>query len=326
MRLIAEQKGGSAAVQAPAVWAWVFFALLLWPVRQAATPPEPSLKLAERWLAAIRSNDPQGAIEAARLLAPEPREVLSDPAFTRLARDSGVPLVVYSAPYNDDDYALWREALFFHTLATKITRGDRSDLASLHRAVVERMALPEGRRAKNPSPRDIWFGGAGSCDERSWVFAALAHQLGWNPEIVHLIHPETQGSPHTICTLSRPDHGVWFADPLCNVLIPRTVESAADDPELLQRIWPDRPLWHRSIRQPRFWIPALPQDYFPRNQRLYLRLLPLLKDRCPRFGEPPGLRLAEARDRHATDAHVELWYFPFAIYCTERNSTGRSKP
>lgn len=211
----------------------------------------------------------------------------------KLSETEGIKASFFTAPFNYWDFNLWKHAYFFQKLSQKITGGDSNNIKAMIAAVQNHIS-PEDNETLPvaPWPYQIWQRGFGVCDRQAWVLCELAYQAGWETQIVYLRDPETKASPHTICELRKPGRLVYFADPFENLLFPqKSVEDVATNENLLQTLWPDNPERGTALQDSVFWTPSYPQDYCPRNQKLYKILQKSLKKRCPRFGVPPDARL-----------------------------------
>lgn len=280
--------------------------------------------LEERWLAAVAHDDADTALVLApRIAAGAPLPEL--PAeHVELAEREGLRKSFLRAPFNVWDYRLWQDAWFFHDLARRLAEGEPDEVVALFRAVAERVEKRAGDAADIPWPREVWERGRGLCDRQAWLLAELAWQRGFETQVVYLRDPERDmESPHTVCEIRRGKE-VWFADPFHGALRPgKSVEAVAMDAELPKKIWPDHPRFWRSMQACVLWTPAYAQDYCPRNQRLARRLRAVLKDRCPRFGEPPAARLARYKELRGTPSAgapefpMELWFYPLRLLRAE---------
>lgn len=301
------------AVLAGAVVAWAVVAA--WPART----PGPRER-AEQWLAAVAANDVEKALALANEIVPDPGNAPVSQGYLDLAKRNGVPREFFSSAYDEWDFQLWRDALFFQRLARKITSDKPADIEKLFAAVVERIEPREQKSRQPPWPREIWRRGWGACDRQVWALCELAYQGGWETQIVYLTDPKTAVSPHTVCELRRPGGEVWFADPFRKVLLARTSidELAADEKQLL-KIWPDRADFRAAIQGSIFWTPSYPQDYRRRNQLLHERLAGMLGGRCPRFGAEPAGRMLHYKSFRGktpsgrTPFKMDLWFYPFRL-------------
>jgi len=281
--------------------------------------------LAEQWLAAVAADDAGLAVELARKLAPETEGDVPADEYLVLAKDNGVPREFFTQSYNKWDYQLWRHAFLFQQLARAIDCDNPDDVRKLFDAVVKRIEPREQKTHRAPWPYEIWRRRWGVCDRQSWVLCELAYQRGWQTQVVYLI--DAKGvSPHTVCELRRPGGEVWFADPFRKVLLPEmSVDAVAADDKTLLEIWPDRPDFRAAIQGSIFRTPSYPQDYCGRNQRLHERLVAILGNRCPRFGEDPARRMRRYSDIRSKQApgkkefRMDVWFYPFRLLWHELN-------
>ena len=211
---------------------------------------------------------------------------------------------------------------FFRKLARHVTEGRQDEVRALYEAVRARVDgnEPAGGPPVAHWPYYTWQSGHGLCDRQAWVLCELAWQLGYECEVVYLTDPETGKSPHTICEIRRAPDRVWLADPYLGFLLPNvTAEMLADNADLMEQVWPDKPELHKAMQHCVRLTPAYPQSYCPRDQRLARRLCDALGDRAPRFGEDPVERLQryealmQAGPGPAPRFPITLWQYPWRI-------------
>lgn len=288
--------------------------------QEACSGAVDSRPVEERWLSAVAANDVKTALAlASEICADLPREA-ADQECVDLAEKSGIKGAFFDAAFGVWDFQLWAHAHFFRWLADAITGGDQDDIEAIYSATIRRLEPKEGRFPHVPWPYWIWQRGFGVCDRQSWVLCELAYQSGWETQIVYLIDPKTQGSPHTVCELRKGRGRAWFADPLCKILLPhKSVDEVASDPQLLAGMWPDHPELRIAIQHCVFLTPSYPQDCCPRNRQLHGRLVRVLKGRCPRFGTDSRERLDIYRRLQQSGAEgtpqfrMALWQYPFGL-------------
>jgi hypothetical protein len=275
----------------------------------------PPAELAERWLRAVAADDADTALEIARQIAPEPADQLGDPRYPQVFNRKRVDADFLTDGFNLWDYQSWRHAWFFQQLARRLTANDPEKVLAIYDAVIERIEPRDRKKTNILWPYNIWQNGWGLCDRSAWVFCELAYQMGWHTQIVYLVNPHTEVSPHTIAEIRGNSGRVYFVDTYARILLPgRTVESVAGDEALLATLWPGHPQYAPAMQACRFWTPSYPQDYCVRNQRLHARLVDSLGERCPRFGEEPQQRLSAYRKLRAANGEtrfqMDFWLTP----------------
>jgi hypothetical protein len=272
-------------------------------------PPTP-----QDWLEAVASDDETAALAiAAQMLQgetlPEPNAL-----YLGMADQHKLTKDFFTAPFNGDDFRLWRTAWYFKQQADSL--GPDATAQQLLDLVSSRLKETEDP-IKDDWPLAIWKRGYGLCDRQSWVLSELAWQAGWETQIVYLHDEKHTTSPHTVCELRKSDL-VVLADPLSSKLLEHSVDTVAGDEMLLQELWPKRPVWRDSLQNSMFWTPSFPSDYAPRNQVLYKKLSTALGDKCPRFGADPEQRTTDYRALRLAE-HSEprfsmgLWTYPLRL-------------
>jgi hypothetical protein len=89
-----------------------------------------------------------------------------------------------------------------------------------------------------------------------------------------------------------------------------------NDNVLLEKIWPGKKEWHTAIKHSIYFLPAYPQDYATRNQKLAKRVALILKEKAPRFGEDPARRLfnyLHLTSKAERKRPYKLWFYPFRL-------------
>jgi hypothetical protein len=243
--------------------------------------------------------------------------------YVDMCRENGVAPAFLDSGFNHWDFQLWSDAFFFKRLAVRSTESCEDSgrrLKALFDTVCERVEVAGLPTVVLPWPRDVWRLGKGLCDRQSWVLCELAYQAGYDAWIVYLMTPGTTVSPHTICEI-RKGGSVWVADPFSRKLLPgKSVADLAESPDLAKSFWPDRADWRKAIVNPNLFLPAYPQDYCWKNQRLDRETRAVLGDDAPAFGESPGIRLRSAADRldvREKKLRTEFWFFPFRLLRTQ---------
>jgi hypothetical protein len=291
----------------------------------AEKPSGNAAVLAEQWLTAVAEDNKPTALARAQELCNSIKLPMPDPAYVALAEHEGLPGEFLSGPFNAWDYQRWKYSYFLNRLSETLSAQQPDDVRALFATVCERISPAEkaGTFAQPPWPYRIWKVGVGVCDRQAWLLCELAYQRGWETQVIYLMDPQINDSPHTVCEL-RKGGQVWLADPFKRVLLERTsIDDVVENPELIRKTWANEQL-ERAFQWCILWTPSYPQSYCPRNQVLYSILKACLKDRCPRFGEDPKRRMETyVRLRAATERklHFEmrLWDYPLRLLKAEIN-------
>ncbi len=276
---------------------------------------------AERWRLALQAADAREALAAARELVPSPPADPLPGYITGLAEQNGIDAAFLTDGFNEWDAQYWHHAAYLRWHARQLTAklpptARNEKLQALLDAVHARIEPVDPPTGTIMWPYQVWELRQGLCDRQAWLFCELAYQLDFETQVVYLRDPDTLESPHTVAEI-RYGTEAWVVDPMAGKLLVQTsIADLAADPEAARRLWPDRPDWQRGLLKPAFYLPAYPQDYCPRNQRLKRRLQAALGDACPRFGEPATermrayLALTSEADR---DAPYSPWFYPFRV-------------
>ncbi len=275
------------------------FSCLHLSVAAEESKPQEAIKAAaksleEQWLDAVEGGEGSKAVELAGKIVGDSPEIVLDAWYVELFARGGVKAGYLSAPFNESDFPRWREALFFKKKAAELVDG-RLPLAigRLMTGLTVQIKPGEDDPSRPPWPRAVWETGRGMCDRMSWTFCELGYQAGFETAVVYLIDAETGSSPHTICEIRSEGEGRWLVDPLKRKLFAGIAAAqAAGSEELRMKLWPEEEHFRKCLENAHIMIPAYPQDYCPRNQKLAAKLATALGDRCPRFGEDPRKRIA----------------------------------
>jgi hypothetical protein len=281
-------------------------------------------------LAAVEAGDSATAIALAEKICPPGDWGQCDPRYAPFFQRNGLDKSFLEGPFNSYDFGRWHYAHCLKQLSGRLTGGNPDNIEALYHAVVARVeSKDDDKDAGFPWPWRIWERGYGLCDRQAWVLCAMAYQCGWETQIIYLIDPRSGQSPHTICSMRKGLGLVYVADPNQKFLMPqKSVDDILADRNLLDSLWPQRPEFRAALANCVFWTPSYPQDYCPRNQRLWQKLKPVLGDRCPRFGADPIGRLQTyAHLRQLTHPGAQLkdmrpWDYPIRLLAEQMASGG----
>ncbi len=277
---------------------------------------------AQLWLDAVKQNDSKTAIRIAkRIVATQQSSEApnSNPQYQQMALDLGVgKAFITSNKFSEWDFRVWHDALIMKRVGISDANQKPLDLPNLFKQVVDKIKNSDNDLADFPV--NIWNRGHGYCDRQVWTLCEIAYQQGWETTVIYLRDCEKLISPHTICELRRGNE-VWVADPYSKVILKdHSILSISNNPDLLEKIWPNNQNWQNAIKCFIAWIPAYPQDYSPRNQILYKYLKNRLGNKMPRFAVDPSIRLNFYRSLIAsknaeliTKFPVYFWDFPFQV-------------
>lgn len=290
---------------------------VLWSLSRAQDQPSP--ETAKQWLEAVAANNSQAALEAAWTIVAANIDQVPNGDYEELFRSENMNPGFLRMDFNQIDFMRWRDAWFFQQLSQKIVADapDKDPIQAIFDALVTQVEPTTEAADKADWPMAIWEREFGFCDRMVWVLVELAHQLGWETQVVYL-YPDGKKSNHTVCELRRRGTGKYFADPFTKVLLKdESVASVAGNKELLARIWAERPEFQDSVQRRIYYTPAFPQDYSYRNQKLYSYLRRDLGAPCPRFAEDPATRLQMYRqmrhEEHGGPVSEEMTYWPYPI-------------
>ncbi len=288
----------------------------MWWLSTQDTSPETEKVL--QWLKAVDEGHTVKAVKLASQLVPDPSDTVK-PAYRKLASEHGVPPEFLTTSFNVWDFQRWQSALRFKQLSVKLTENHPDDPEPLFQAVSSRLKPREMPDTHLPWPIRIWNEKAGHCDRQAWVLCELAYQQGWQTQIVYLREADDNTSSHTVAELRKGD-SVCTADPYKEVLIKgQSIRRLASHKNLVESHWPNADAIWPEISNAIMWMPAYPQDYAPRNQKLNEVLKRHLGKKRPRFGEDPQKRLRRYQQRSRdTESDVDpmptrLWFYPFRL-------------
>lgn len=300
--------------------------------QEAALPATPSAvsaptpeQRADDWLKALKGNNLRATLDAAVALLASAPSVTPSPAYKGFTEHEGLEPGFLAASLNTWDYQIWHDALVLRGIAKELTATDVADpVATITEAVARRtQSLEKSDQPYIHTPGRIWERQWGLCDRQAWLAAELLYQLGYETQIIYLRRDGTSDSPHTIAEVRRADD-VWTIDPLNDICLPGIAAAdLADDPALMQRIWPERPDWHDALQHAIMYTPSMAQDYCARNQRLCEAVAEVLGDERPRFGQDPINRqqayiaLRNRGDEQQRQFPMMLWHFPIRMLALE---------
>lgn len=304
-------------------------------VTHATKKPQKSLEV--QWLGAVKAGNAKLAIQLADKIVPNnsiSKEI--SPIYLNLAKREGVESFFKKRSFNKFDFKLWYDALFLKIKLDehKVVKSKDSNelLTKILQMVVKRIKPLEKEKGIIGWPSGVWVRGYGLCDRMSWLFAEYAYQLGLDTQVVYLVTPGTDLSPHTICeVISRDKDGkviVSTVDPLTKFMLYGTsVADLAKNPKLMAKLWSKHPNWQKALPHSIFFTPSYPQDYSIRNQQLYKKVFSKLGANSPRFGEDPNNRMLRYRKLAKVNKQVnmDLWFYPFRLLKLEMDVVRKSK-
>ena len=287
----------------------------------------------KKWFWALVNDDYKSAItEATKLMESDNnhQEVSIPSTYKSLFKENGLSPDFLSENFNKFDYQLWSDAFFFTHLANQTLKklsqldkdNDNAKISALFKLVDSALSNEDVPKGTIIWPFAVWYFKKGLCDRQAWVLCELAYQAGYETQIIYLMDPGSNVSPHTICEI-RKDDKKWLADPFSNILLCDTSLADLDSNDALkEKIWPNRKRWQQAVHDAIYWTPSYPQDYCPRNQQLQKSLKSVLKNNTPRFGEDPELRrqrFMSLVDQKVRSKHQsKLWFTPIRLLAIQK--------
>ena len=295
----------------------------------ASEAPKPAVKTLEaQWLDAVERGEARAALGLAeKIVGDSAKDCLIDMWYLQLLKMGGIGGEYLTASFNELDFKLWSDALFFKKKANELLAGKRrraAPIENLFQGLVEKVKPGEDDISKPPWPRHVWDSGRGMCDRMSWTLCELAYQAGFETAVIYLIDPETGSSPHTVCEVRDGVGGRWLADPLKGkILSGVSAGELAGSAVLKKELWSgagEEQRW-KCIENAHVMIPAYPQDFRPLNQKLYAKLSKELGNGCPRFGADPrkriGLFKGLIKEKPPVELKIGVYDFPFLLMAQE---------
>jgi len=230
----------------------------------ATKKPQKSLEV--QWLRAVKASNAKLAIQLANKIVPNSSisEEIS-PIYLNLAKREGVEFFFKKRSFNKFDFKLWYDALFFkiklHEYKVLSCKNDRDILSKILQMVEKKVKPLEKEKGIVAWPSGVWVRGYGLCDRMSWLFAEFAYQAGFDTQVIYLLTPGTEVSPHTICeVMTKGKNGkivLTTVDPLRKFMLYGTsVAELAKKNKLMAKLWPDHKDWQKALPHSIFFTPS----------------------------------------------------------------------
>ncbi len=251
----------------------------------------------ELWLEAVKNNNQEKAIEMANLIIVNSGKSLPIKNIkfcASMLERKQINKEYLFLNFNEWDFKLWKDALFFKEKSEAILDGlsdDNKKINAILETVNARIEPRENNKKEPLWPKGIWDRKYGVCDRQALLVSELAYQAGYETAIVWFRNPKTGVSPHTICEVRTKDNSkVWSIDSFYKTMLPKSLHNIDLNLDLKKEMWPKRIDYYDCLTQSEFMIPSYPQDCCPKNQLLYSCLSEKLKNKTPVFGVSPRER------------------------------------
>jgi hypothetical protein len=303
----------------------VFFLALVWYLVQPKD--KPTQELAEKWLAAVHNSDYQVAAETANEMVSQDTDKLVNPVYRSLAQSSGMNPQFLEWPFNQADAMAWDQSAFFHAKARDLLQDLKPDQDPIHVLI---KGLWDQVTVEPDSQQTVewlvpgWKRGRATAEHMAWMAAELGYQVGFEVLVLRLNDAEGQAVAY-MCEMRHAQGYVYLADPGHGTLIKNSLNNLLALPEVVAENWKDIPGIFEAMSRAQYFVPAMPQDYCLRNQKLAEYLGRFLGDSMPRFGQDPFERarlhrLAWGSEMPSQEFPVNLWDEPFNLLVKDLQS------
>ena len=285
-----------------------------------ATPksPPPSMVspvVAERWIDALRRNNPKMALLVASQLVPDDRAPAVAAKYGGLAAAENINSRFFNPSFTPLDYVYWLDALRARELVKTIVVERGNVPEQIFNAIKKRITVEKYQQdqPRITFPMEVWEKKKGDAADACLLMAALAIQAGCDAEAVFLFD-ETQKKSASILCVVVDDTKVCVCD-----FIGGGFWKAANWWELSNGrsdggVVPERVV--TTLRKGLYAELAQAPDYKPLNQELYKRLKSASGVDLPVFGLDPEERQTRFALRAKLDVDSSrqvLWPLAFEI-------------
>ena len=173
---------------------------------------ERKIKDTKEWLLSIKNNNLESAIFVASNLIKKNNIKENIPqAYINIFQQNGLSPTFLKKSFNQFDYQLWQDALFFKSVSNETLNGlkqenqnnDSKRITALFNLVHNRIKKGDPPKGTIIWPFAIWQFKKGLCDRQAWLLCELVYQSGYETQLIYLRDHITSISRTTICKIRK---------------------------------------------------------------------------------------------------------------------------
>jgi hypothetical protein len=282
-----------------------------------------SKKLANKWLEAVKNEQPEKAMLIARQIIGE-----KDPAslprtdYLITADNNLLTSEALTDDFNSMDFTRWNDSLKLKNLALELKQqtSPQNYVPFVVKTVTDRIKITQDPVKKHSlSLVEAWEKKSGTKSDRSRLICGLLEQAGYTARVIASVSNQNPRQPLHMFFELKKGNEYWVVDPEAKLVCPLPVwefikKSSLYPPDWSQAI-------RDSLKNPLIILQLSEfADYRTTNQKLAEKLSRIPQFEPPVFGQSPYLRMKNYEDSFPKKRKdiLTYWQLPFSIAKSNR--------